>query len=187
MRPYDATELWRHVFGNDHPVELEIGPGGGTFILAAAADRPDTNFVGIERIHKRVRRVEQLAETRGLANTRILSADASCVIPVCVPNEAFEAIHIYFPDPWWKRKHFRRRYFTPAFVQELYRTLVPSGRLYIATDVDEVFSRMQEAIATEPGFQHEPDVPSPRKNPTLFEKKGLAQGATISDATFSRC
>jgi tRNA (guanine-N7-)-methyltransferase len=176
--------LWRSVFGNDRPVEVEIGPGTGTFLLAAAARWPRTNFYGIEHSRSRAARLCTAIETRALSNARVLHADAACIVSTMLPAESVAAFHIYFPDPWWKRRHHRRRLITPALAAALSHTLAPGGRLYLATDVNEVFTlalHTLEAIAT---LARRTDLSSPRPGITAFERKGLARGARILEASF---
>ena len=178
--------LWQHVFGNPRPVEVEIGCGTGTFILHAAAENPATNYFGIERAHRRAHRLLAAVESRALANTRILDADAGCVVANVIPADSVRAYHIYFPDPWWKRRHFTRRYFTPEFAAALERTLVPGGTLFLATDVTEVMQRMLAAVTAGSTLERRPELRSPRVGMTAFERKGIARGADIHDAVFVR-
>jgi tRNA (guanine-N7-)-methyltransferase len=175
--------LWRFVFDNSHPVEVEIGPGTGTFLLAAAARSPHTNFFAIERSRSRAARLAAALAARGLWNTRVLAADAACVVTSLLPPEAVTAYHIYFPDPWWKRRHHERRLFTPAFAAALQRTLVPGGQIHLATDVADVFTLALHTLAACTALLHNGVAPPPR-GLTAFERKGLARGATIHEATF---
>ena len=138
MQP-PVPSLWRVVFGDDRPVEVEIGPGRGDVLLAFAARQPDRGFFGIERSTGVADAIVARAAALGLHNVRAVGGDARCIVERLVPAASVAAYHIYFPDPWWKRRHFRRRLFTPAFVAALARTLIPGGRLFTATDVDEVF------------------------------------------------
>ncbi len=176
--------FWRAVFSNDLPVEVEIGPGTGTFLLAAAARCPHTNFLGIEHSHSRAERLRRAIEARDVRNTRVLTADASCVVARLIPPESVGAYHIYFPDPWWKRRHHRRRLFTAPFVAALTRTLVRGGRIFIATDVDDIFTLIFQTVAGFPALAHDAAARSPRPVVTAFERKGLARGATTKEATF---
>jgi tRNA (guanine-N7-)-methyltransferase len=178
--------LWHFVFGNDHPVEVEIGPGTGTFLLGAAARSPHVNFFGIEHSHPRAARLSAAIEADGVRNARTIAGDASCVVAALVPPGSVSAYHIYFPDPWWKRRHHRRRLFTPAFGDALEQTLVPGGRIYVATDVPDVFSlALQTLTARNLARTHE--SPPPRPRVSAFEGKGVARGATISEVTFIKC
>jgi tRNA (guanine-N7-)-methyltransferase len=126
---------WRAVFGNEHPVELEIGPGRGEAILAFAAAAPGTNFFGIERAGRAADTIMAKAAARMLPNVRAIGGDARCVIAHLVADGSVAAYHIYFPDPWPKRRHRERRLGTDAFSRELVRTLAPGGLVHIASDL----------------------------------------------------
>jgi len=175
---------WRSIFGNDRPVEVEIGPGTGTFFLHAARRSPHVNLFGIERSNSRAAALARAVADQGLPNARILCADAACVIEHLVPAASVRAYHLYFPDPWWKRRHHRRRLLTDALAAALARTLLPGGRLHIATDVPGVFERAMRTLDTVPAFVRVANVPSPRTIATVFERKGLCRGALIHEATF---
>jgi tRNA (guanine-N7-)-methyltransferase len=176
--------LWHSVFGNDRRVEVEIGPGTGTFLLAAAARDPHTNFLGIEHSHTRAAYLAMAIEERTLHNARVITADASCVVATVLPTESVDVYHIYFPDPWWKRRHHRRRLFTPAFAAALVQTLTVGGRLYVATDVDDVFTLALKTLSPCAGLIRESDRPPPRPGVTVFERKGIVRGAAIREAAF---
>ncbi len=176
--------LWSTIFGNDAPVEVEIGPGTGTFILTAAAESPDVNFYGVEHSRARATRLQDAICTRGLANARVINGDAACVVSALLPAAGVRAYHVYFPDPWWKRRHHRRRLFTPAFAAALARTLAPGGQVHVATDVEETFALILQTLGQCGSFLRN-GVRAPRRNGlTAFERKGLARGALIREATF---
>ena len=185
-KPAEAGSVWSTLFGNDQPVEVEIGPGTGTFLLSSAAERPERNYFGIEHSRRRALRVEAAVIAHDLRNVRILHADAGCVVGSLIPAAAVAAYHIYFPDPWWKRRHYRRRLFTPDFAGALARTLKPMGRVYVATDVDDVFTLMRATLGATRAFVELGDARSPRTTVTSFERKGVARGATIHQATFAK-
>ncbi len=176
--------LWQAVFGNERPVEIEIGPGTGTFILAAAQRAPHVNFLGLERSWNRAGRLKHLIDARGLRNARVIAADAACIVVTLIPPESVTAYHIYFPDPWWKRRHHRRRLFTAAFAAALARTLTRDGRLHVASDVEETFALMRQSLADTQAFRHGPLARPQRDTISAFEHKGLNRGATIRDAVF---
>lgn len=178
--------LWSGIFHNPHPVEIEIGSGTGTFLLPAAQRSPQINFLGIEHSHSRAVSLDAMVREQQLANVVVLNADATCVVGHMVPQSSVAAYHIYFPDPWWKRRHHRRRLFTAGFVADLVRTLQPHGRLFVATDVELVFDLILKTIATQPSLQLAPELRPPRREPTTFERKGLRRGATIHAAAFAR-
>jgi tRNA (guanine-N7-)-methyltransferase len=176
--------FWNAIFRNHHPVEIEIGSGTGTFLLAAAQASPETNFLGIEHSRSRAQRLEESVSQQQLRNVVVLNADATCVVERLVPPHSISAYHVYFPDPWWKRRHFRRRLFTPRFVAHLVRTLEPQGRLFVATDVPMVIDLIRETVATQPVLRAVLDQRPPRRAMTAFERKGLRRGAEIHEAVF---
>jgi len=178
--------LWRFIFGNDNPVEIEIGPGTGTFVLANAAVRPQTNFLALENSRSRTLHLQQLAAERALPNLRILLADAACVVGRLIPPESVAAYHVYFPDPWWKRRHHRRRLFGSGFVLALARTLAPGGFLHVATDVEDAFARIVQSLQESGCFRRDPSRRPPRNTQTSFERKALLRGVSVREATFLR-
>ncbi|HVO25208.1 MAG TPA: hypothetical protein VMW56_16430 [Candidatus Margulisiibacteriota bacterium] len=178
--------FWRFIFDNSDPVEIEIGPGTGTFLLAAAVRAPHTNFFAIEHSRSRATRLAAALEAHGLRNARVLAADAACIITSLLPPAAVAAYHIYFPDPWWKRRHQRRRLFTPALAAGLQRTLVPGGQIHLATDVTDIFTLALHALDACTELARSRGAPPPRHGITAFERKGLARGATIHQASFVR-
>jgi len=138
------------LFGNDRPLELEIGSGKGTFLLGEAGARPEVNFLGIEYARRywifaadRLRRAER-------GNARVVLAEASTFVRDFIENETLSAIHVYFPDPWPKTRHHRRRLLQPAFVEELASKLKPGARLSIATDHREYFDQIALAVKRSP-------------------------------------
>lgn len=172
------STFWSELFGNDAPVEIEIGPERGTFLLASAALSPRRNFLGIERSTNRVRRIQRGLEASPLANVRVLCAEAACVVTHCVPSESVAAYHIYFPDPWWKRRHHRRRLLTPEFCAALAATLEPQGVLHFVTDVGELFDYAMRSLSTVPSFKLNPSPPR-RPVRSAFEQKAIECGSRL--------
>jgi tRNA (guanine-N7-)-methyltransferase len=123
-------ELW----DNDRPVEMEIGAGKGKFLLHRAQIEPDINFIGFDYIWKYLKIGWARAQKRDLKNLQFFKAEALEVITHLTPSESMSIIHIYFPDPWHKRKHHKRRYMTPEFILLLHDRLVPGGLIELATD-----------------------------------------------------
>jgi len=178
--------FWAEIFGNDHPVEVEIGPERGTFLLGAAARHPERNYFGIERSRSRFQRLEAAIARSGLQNVRAIHADAACVIRSVLPDQCVAAYHIYFPDPWWKRRHHRRRLLTPEFAQHMVRTLTPGGFVFVATDVEQTFRMAREALCRaydmEEELLHAPLAPVE----TAFERKARQRGATVYRAALRK-
>jgi tRNA (guanine-N7-)-methyltransferase len=136
----------RTLFGNDHPLELEIGSGKGTFLTDQAKKRPDINFLGLEHARKywmyaadRLRRNECL-------NTRLILGDAAVVVSELVADGCLSAIHIYFPDPWPKKRHHKRRLVQEPFLNQVERTLCPGGRLQIVTDHRDYSEQIERVV-----------------------------------------
>jgi tRNA (guanine-N7-)-methyltransferase len=180
-----GTEFWSSVFGRSGPVEIEIGPGTGAFLLQEAARRPQVNFVAIESSRSRAENLEALVRSRGLTHVRVVHAPAQCVVHHIVPTRSVAAYHIYFPDPWWKRRHHRRRLLTPAFARDVARTLVPGGLVAFATDVDFLWTMAIQCFVGSAGLTlRELAPPFRRSTRTRFEEKGLRRGATIYEGWF---
>lgn len=166
--------LWSAVFGNARPVEIEIGPGRGDVLLAFAAARPEVNFFAIEHVHGAVERLNARLCAAGIANARVIAADARCVIDHLVPTASVAAYHVYFPDPWPKRRHHRRRLVTPGLAESMRRTLVPGGTVHVATDLGWLYDAMERTLLAA-GFV-ETWSAGPARPTTRFERKYAAAG-----------
>ena len=129
-RPID----WAQLFGNDHPVELEIGMGKGTFLTEQAKSRPKTNFVGIEWARWFWRYASDRLRRNGCANARATRAEALFFLREHVPDASIAVLHVYFPDPWPKKRHHKRRLIQEPFMLQAKRVLTRGGRLQIVTD-----------------------------------------------------
>ncbi len=141
------------IFGNNKPVEVEIGTGKGRFILAESKLRPETNFLGIERSLKWLRIAVQRAAKDPRSNLAFLCLDADMVVKLLTPPRCITAYHVYFPDPWPKDRHHKRRLFNPRLIQKLSETLIEEGRLYLKTDHEEYFHDAYERILSSGWFQ----------------------------------
>ncbi len=182
---------WATVFHNDHPVELEVGCGKGLFLLNASLACPDVNFVGVEIVRKYALFTATRIAKRGLRNVRMVCADAGRFLTGCVATASLRAVHVYFPDPWWKKRHHKRRVFTAAFAAQCARVLRPGGHLHVATDVAEYFAVMGEVLAQQKGLS--PLPPPEMKGPehpmdylTNFERKARLQGQPVYRALYER-
>src|SRR3954466_11063003 len=125
--------VWAEVFGNAHPVELEIGMGKGTFLTEQAKARPEVNFFGIEWANFFWRYASDRLRRNGCSNARTVRAEASFFLTEFVPPESISVLHIYFPDPWPKARHHKRRLIQPKFMPRVHRVLTRNGRLQIVT------------------------------------------------------
>ena len=125
---------WEEIFGNTHPVELEIGMGKGTFLLEQAKTRPETNFFGIEWARWFWRYASDRLRRHDCLNARTVRAEANFFLTEHVPDASISVLHIYFPDPWPKARHHKRRLIQPAFMPLVKRVLKAEGRLQVVTD-----------------------------------------------------
>lgn len=177
---------WRHVFSADLPIEVDVGCGKGGFLLWVARSRPQSNFIGIERQLVRLRKVGKKVERMGLANIRLLRVEASYCIGKLVPDDSVSAYHVYFPDPWPKRRHHRRRLFQPDFAANLHRTLRSDGAVNVATDDEEYSAYIEEVMEERGGFSQTAPVQLPPEAMTEFEKVFQAAGQLIFRARYVR-
>jgi tRNA (guanine-N7-)-methyltransferase len=188
----DPTPLdWSAIFGNHHPVEAEIGFGKGLFLLTASQHSPDVNFLGVEIERKYTLFTATRLAKRGLKNVRLACADAKLFLKNHVVDGSLRAVHVYFPDPWWKKRHKKRRLFTEEFVAQSLRVLRPGGLLHIATDVEEYSGIMKGLLAEQPRLRA---LPPPEPNDpkhdfdylTNFERKYRKQGKPIYRAAYEK-
>ncbi len=183
----ESPVSWPDLFGNNHPVELEVGSGKGLFLVNEASRHPERNYLGIELAHKYARKAAERVAKRGLINVRVISGDARRFLNALVPPASLRALHIYFPDPWWKKRHKKRKVFTDAFVSDVARALAPGGDFWIATDVEGYFEEMKEILERHPEFLRLPDPePAPPEHDldylTNFERKYRLEGRPIHRA-----
>ena len=148
----DLDENWRaeSVFPVQQPLEVEIGSGKGLFMAHESVKTPNHNFLGIEVAHNYAAYCAlQLAKTnneKGVSNAMMISGDATPIFTTNLQNDSVEAVHIYFPDPWWKKSHRKRRIVRPDVVRMIEERLIPGGILHFWTDVQEYFESGVEII-----------------------------------------
>jgi len=142
-RPWDAAAL----FGRRATLEAEVGTGKGLFLRRAAAANPDTDFLGIEVAKKYAAFAAAGLVKDNLTNAVVVSGDALRVFAELLPDASLAAVHVYFPDPWWKKRHRRRRVMRESFLRDVERTLRPGGSLHFWTDVEEYFQSTLDLLA----------------------------------------
>ncbi|HEX4145912.1 MAG TPA: tRNA (guanosine(46)-N7)-methyltransferase TrmB [Pirellulales bacterium] len=147
--PADLPACWDPValFGRNAPVEVEVGSGKGLFLAAAAAGQPETDFLGIEISYRYAQFAATRLAQRGLANGRMIHGDATELFSRYLPDGALAGVHTYFPDPWWKARHKKRRVLSEGFLKDVERVLRPGGLFHFWTDVEEYFETTLSAIA----------------------------------------
>jgi len=134
------------IFGRSGPVHIEIGTGKGTFLLNQAKAEPYNNYLGIEWARKYYRHAVDRIGRWGLTNVRIVRTDAAVFIADFVPDDSVDCFHIYFPDPWPKKRHHKRRFLCPTNMEHLLRCLKVAGQLRIATDHADYFEQIRTVV-----------------------------------------
>ncbi|HTF96165.1 MAG TPA: tRNA (guanosine(46)-N7)-methyltransferase TrmB [Cellvibrio sp.] len=179
------------IFGRVAPLVLEIGFGMGDSLLEMARNEPEKNFIGIEVHPPGVGRLISSASQEGLSNLRVYMADAMDVLEDCIPDASIDRLQLYFPDPWHKKKHHKRRIVQPEFVQKLRPKLKENGVFHMATDWQAYAEHMLEVMNnatgfatdfTETGFAPRPDY----RPITKFEKRGERLGHGVWDLLFKK-
>jgi len=130
------------IFGNRFPIEVDLGSGPGKFLIDAAKAFPEKNFIGVERLLGRVRKTRSKALYAGLRNIRVLRMEIDYTIRFLVPKGSIHRFHLYFPDPWPKRRHHPRRVVDEEFLEAVWHGLIVGGELWIKTDHQEYFERI---------------------------------------------
>lgn len=148
LPPFDAGPIdLRAWFENDLPIEFEIGSGKGTFLVQQATQTPGINYIGIEWAKAFWRYAADRCRRHGLANVKMVRAEAGAFVRNYVADGMLAQVHIYFPDPWPKKRHHKRRLVQSAFLRELHRVLQPNGLVRIATDHTDYFEWMNEHLS----------------------------------------
>jgi tRNA (guanine-N7-)-methyltransferase len=177
--PKSLTEPlnWGEIFPRSAPIEIDLGCGDGAFLMAMARANPEHNFLGIERLLGRVRKICRRAARQDLKNSRVLRIEVAYVVSNLLPDDSITAFHLLFPDPWPKRRHHRRRAFTTEFLSCIHRALIGGGLFHVATDHADYFRQIERVIAVTDTFvvsAEQPDFPL-----TTFERKFLIRGLSI--------
>ena len=179
------------LFPTCQPVELEVGSGKGLFLRSAATGSPATNFLGIEIATGYARMCAGRLAVAGATNARVIQGDAQRLVRSMLPEASLAAIHVYFPDPWWKARHRKRRVLSVPFLEHAGRVLVPGGRLHIWTDVEEYFDEAMGAARQTGRFsepEEEPALPPEHDLDyrTHFERRTRLAGQPVWRAVLQR-
>lgn len=174
----------RAVFGREAPLVLEIGSGMGETTARIARERPDTDFIAVEVHGPGVGSLLKLIEQEQLRNVRVIRHDALEVLEHMIPDSSLAGIHLFFPDPWPKKRHHKRRLVQPAFAALAARKLAPGGRLHAATDWEDYAAHIVEVLMAEPGLRRENGAHT--RPTTKFELRGLKLGHKVHDFVFRR-
>jgi tRNA (guanine-N7-)-methyltransferase len=173
-------------FPHSQPLEVELGSGDGTFIAQYAQRRPDRNFLAVERLLGRLRKIDRKGLRAGLANLRLVRIEASYLLEYLLPPESVHALHVYFPDPWPKRKHRKNRLVNPRFTELAAQALTPGGTVYLRTDGQDYFAQMTAVFAANTNFLLAETSVELSGIITDFERDFTAKGVVTLRAAFQR-
>jgi tRNA (guanine-N7-)-methyltransferase len=184
-----APPDWSAVFGRRAPLVLEIGFGMGDATARIAAAQPDLDFIGVEVHPPGVGALLKRIEEQALTNVRIVHHDAVQVLDQMIEPASLAGIHVYFPDPWHKKRHHKRRLIQPPFVAALSSRLASGGYLHCATDWQPYAEQMLQVLTAQPLLRNDADGFAERpgwRPPTKFEHRGLQLGHGVWDLLFRR-
>ncbi|MEQ5836594.1 tRNA (guanosine(46)-N7)-methyltransferase TrmB [Marinobacter sp. NFXS9] len=181
----------RQVFGRQAVLNLEIGFGMGQSLATMAEAAPEQDFIGVEVHTAGVGALLKAIEDKGLENVRIYNIDANDVIDLCLPDSSLDRVMLFFPDPWHKKRHHKRRLVQPEFVQRIRHKLRVGGIFHLATDWENYSEHMMDVMSEAEGFANTmPEggfSPRPKERPqTKFEHRGLQRGHGVWDLLFRR-
>lgn len=184
-QPWNAEAL----FGRTAPLEVEVGSGKGLFLQNASQANPEHDFLGVEVAYKYARFIAARLAKRSIPNAVAVHGDGLRLFREMLPEASVAAVHVYFPDPWWKARHHKRRVMTEAFLADIVRTLKPDGRLHFWTDVKEYFDSTLELIARVTPLHGPIEVPEHRPEHDLdyrthFERRMRLHGEPVYRSEF---
>jgi len=171
-------------FDPSRPLELEIGCGNGRFLTARAARYPATQYLGIERMLGRIRRIDRKVRRLGLTNLRVLRLEAFYTFYYLLPAHRLRAVYVLFPDPWPKRHHHNRRLFSPLFLDALWARLQVGGSIQVATDHLDYYHAIRKVFAADARFREIPAMARDEAEQTDFERLFLSQGLPIGACAY---
>lgn len=172
------------VFVHPQPLEVELGCGDGSFLMAYAAKHPDRNFLGIERLLGRIRKLDRKGRRMGLRNLRGIRIECTYFLHYLLPPASADVLHVYFPDPWPKKKHRKYRLVNEAFPALAQRVLKSSGLIHLRTDDADYFEEMLAVFAAAPTFQPAQTPAELSEVPTDFERDFVAEGKATQRVSF---
>lgn len=174
------------LFGRDAERVLEIGFGNGDALLAQAEAEPQRDFLGIEVHRPGAGSLLRRADAQGVRNLRVSTHDAVEVLRDQLPPASFAAVHLFFPDPWPKKRHHKRRIVQPPFVALVAAVLVDGGRFHLATDWAPYADWMRQAVSADPAFGPAYASRADGRPQTRFERRGVRLGHSVEDLIYTR-
>ena len=174
------------MFPRPQPLEVELGSGDGSFLANYAKSHPEHNFLGVERLLGRLRKLDRKGLRARLANLRGLRIESAYFLEYLLPPQSTTALHIYFPDPWPKRKHRKNRLVNPRFTGLAAQVLAAAGRIYLRTDDVDYFNQMVTVFATNSRFRLVETPPELCAVVTDFERTFHARGVATLQAAYEK-
>jgi tRNA (guanine-N7-)-methyltransferase len=177
----------KEMFQRDQSLEVELGSGDGSFLAQWARLAPSRNFLGVERLLGRLRKLDRKGRRLGLDNLRLMRIEAAYFLNYLLPPSSTRALHVYFPDPWPKRKHRKNRLVNARFTELSARILTPDGVVFLRTDDADYFVQMQQVFGANPRFREIETPPALSAVATDFERGFNARGVATSRAAYVLC
>jgi len=181
---WDERLSLAEMFPVARPLEVELGSGDGSFMAKWAALWPERNFIGVERLLGRLRKLDRKGQRGGLLNLRLMRIEASYFLEYLLPLASVTALHLYFPDPWPKRKHRKNRLVNERFPELASRVLTPDGVMYLRTDDEDYFAQMLEVFAADQRFVPVETPADMMAVITDFERGFQARGVATQRAAY---
>jgi len=178
----DLTQM----FPEPQPVEVEPGCGDASFLVDYAKLHPERNFIGVERLLGRLRKLDRKGHRAGLTNLRGVRIESSYLLEYLLPPHSVSALHVYFPDPWPKKKHRRHRLVGEAFPGIARTALAPGGKIYLRTDDGDYFEQMTDVFSADKSFKEIETPVELAELPTDFEKEFRARGVHTLRAAYQK-
>jgi tRNA (guanine-N7-)-methyltransferase len=166
------------------PLEVELGCGDASFLVQYAEQHPERNFIGVERLLGRIRKLDRKGRRAGLTNLRGLRIESAYFLEYLLPTHSAEALHVYFPDPWPKRKHQRHRLISERFVSVAHNALTRGGKVYLRTDDRDYYAQMVRVFEADSGFCRDETPALLAAIPTDFEREFSAKGIKTLHAAY---
>lgn len=187
----DGLRPFSDVFGSEAPVILEIGFGNGTSLLEMAQQAPEQHFLGVEVHRPGVGKLINDAHQAGVTNVRVFCEDAIDVLEQCIADGSLDGVQLFFPDPWHKKRHNKRRIVQPLFAQQIRQKLKVGGYFHMATDWEPYAQHMMSVMSEAEGYRNQAGAgqysPKPEYRPiTKFERRGERLGHGVWDLVFVR-
>ncbi len=180
LEPLNIAEY----FPQAQPLEVELGCGDASFLVNHAKAHPEHNFIGVERLGGRIRKLDRKGRRAGLTNLRGVRIESGYFLEYLLPPKSAAALHIYFPDPWPKRKHLKNRFINERFIEIARRVLIQGGIVYLRIDHQDYFEKMKTVFAASSTFR-EVETPADLSAVlTDFEAEFLKQGLQTNRAAY---